>query len=94
MLTRATDGNLQFGDHRVFLDLGLDRWPARIIRRILVTAGLVTTFGALMRWQQNLVAMRRGEERRATAGVAGPDARAFAQEPGDGGDVSPLRRRD
>ena len=44
-----------------FLDLGLDRWPARIIGLILVSAGLVTTFGALRRWQQNLVAMRRGE---------------------------------
>ena len=43
-----------------FLDLGLDRWPARIIGLILVSAGLVTTFGALRRWQQNLAAIRRG----------------------------------
>ncbi|GAA0611229.1 DUF202 domain-containing protein [Kribbella sandramycini] len=44
-----------------FLDLGRDRWPARIIGVILVLAGLATTLGALRRWQQNLVAMRRQE---------------------------------
>ncbi|MFI5736466.1 YidH family protein [Kribbella sp. NPDC051587] len=44
-----------------FLDLGHDRWPARIIGLILVAAGLVTTAGALRRWQQNLIAMRRGQ---------------------------------
>lgn len=43
-----------------FLDLGPDRWPARIIGVVLVTAGIVTTAGAFRRWQQNLIAMRRG----------------------------------
>jgi putative membrane protein len=44
-----------------FLDLGPDRWPARIIGVILVTAGIVTTAGAFRRWQQNLSAMRTGD---------------------------------
>ncbi|MEV0283295.1 MULTISPECIES: DUF202 domain-containing protein [unclassified Kribbella] len=43
-----------------FLDLGPDRWPARIIGVVLVTAGIVTTAGAFRRWQQNLTAMRNG----------------------------------
>ena len=43
-----------------FLDLGLDRWPARIIGVVLVTAGIVTTAGAFRRWQENLTAMRGG----------------------------------
>jgi putative membrane protein len=43
-----------------FLDLGLDRWPARIIGVVLVSAGVLTTAGAFRRWQQNLVAIRRG----------------------------------
>jgi putative membrane protein len=43
-----------------FLDLGNDRWPARIIGILLVTAGIVTTAGAFLRWQQNITAMRRG----------------------------------
>jgi putative membrane protein len=43
-----------------FLDLGPDRWPARIIGLVLVTAGIVTTAGAFRRWQQNLIAMRNG----------------------------------
>ena len=43
-----------------FLDLGLDRWPARIIGVVLVMAGIVTTARAFRRWQQNLIAMRRG----------------------------------
>jgi putative membrane protein len=43
-----------------FLDLGLDRWPARIIGVVLVTAGIVTTAGAFRRWQENLTAMRSG----------------------------------
>ncbi|MFI7064905.1 YidH family protein [Kribbella sp. NPDC050124] len=43
-----------------FLDLGPDRWPARIIGVVLVTAGIVTTAGAFRRWQQNLAAMRNG----------------------------------
>jgi putative membrane protein len=43
-----------------FLDLGPDRWPARIIGVVLVTAGIVVTAGAFRRWQQNLTAMRRG----------------------------------
>ena len=43
-----------------FLDLGLDRWPARIIGVVLVTAGIVTTAGAFRRGQQNLTAMRSG----------------------------------
>ena len=43
-----------------FLDLGLDRWPARIIGVVLVTAGIVTTASAFRRWQANLTAMRSG----------------------------------
>jgi putative membrane protein len=43
-----------------FLDLGPDRWPARIIGVVLVTAGIATTAGAFRRWQQNLTAMRAG----------------------------------
>jgi putative membrane protein len=43
-----------------FLDLGPDRWLARIIGVVLVTAGIVTTAGAFRRWQQNLTAMRSG----------------------------------
>jgi putative membrane protein len=43
-----------------FLDLGPDRWPARIIGVVLVTAGIVTTAGAFRRWQENLTAMRSG----------------------------------
>jgi putative membrane protein len=43
-----------------FLDLGPDRWPARIIGIVLVTAGMVTTAGAFQRWQANLRAMRTG----------------------------------
>jgi len=43
-----------------FLDLGPDRWPARIIGVVLVTVGIITTAGAFRRWQQNLVAIRRG----------------------------------
>jgi putative membrane protein len=43
-----------------FLDLGPDDWPARVIGVVLVTAGIVTTAGAFLRWQQNLTAMRRG----------------------------------
>jgi putative membrane protein len=43
-----------------FLDLGPDRWPARIIGVVLVTAGIVTTAGAFRRWQANLAAMRTG----------------------------------
>lgn len=43
-----------------FLDLGPDRWAARTIGVVLVTAGIVTTAGAFRRWQQNLSAMRRG----------------------------------
>jgi len=43
-----------------FLDLGPDRWPARIIGVVLVTAGIVTTAGAFRRWQLNLTAMRTG----------------------------------
>ncbi|ADB30052.1 protein of unknown function DUF202 [Kribbella flavida DSM 17836] len=44
-----------------FLDLGPDRWPARIIGIVLVGAGLVTTAGAFHRWQRNLQAMRRDQ---------------------------------
>jgi putative membrane protein len=43
-----------------FLDLGPDRWPARIIGVVLVTVGIVTTAGAFRRWQLNLAAMRTG----------------------------------
>jgi putative membrane protein len=43
-----------------FLDLGPDRWPARIIGIVLVTAGIITTAGAFQRWQANLRAMRTG----------------------------------
>ncbi len=43
-----------------FLDLGPDRWPAKIIGIVLVCAGLVTTAGAFRRWQTNLTAMRGG----------------------------------
>jgi putative membrane protein len=43
-----------------FLDLGPARWPARVIGVVLVTAGIITTAGAFRRWQQNLVAIRRG----------------------------------
>lgn len=43
-----------------FLDLGPDRWPARVIGVVLVTAGIITTVGAFRRWQQNLTAMRNG----------------------------------
>jgi putative membrane protein len=43
-----------------FLDLGPDRWPARVIGLVLVTAGIVTTAGAFRRWQQNFTAMRNG----------------------------------
>jgi len=43
-----------------FLDLGPDRWPARIIGIVLVLAGIVTTAGAFRRWQLNLTAIRRG----------------------------------
>jgi putative membrane protein len=43
-----------------FLDLGPDRWPARIIGVVLVTAGIITTAGAFRRWQLNLTAMRTG----------------------------------
>jgi putative membrane protein len=43
-----------------FLDLGPDRWLARVIGVVLVTAGIVTTAGAFRRWQQNLTAMRSG----------------------------------
>ena len=43
-----------------FLDLGPDRWPARTIGIVLVTAGIVTTAGAFRRWQLNLTAMRTG----------------------------------
>ncbi|WP_202869018.1 YidH family protein [Kribbella antibiotica] len=70
-----------------FLDLGLDRWPARIIGLILVGAGLVTTAAALRRWQQNLTAMRRGQPLpvtrlplmlAATIAIAGVVGLAFA----------------
>jgi putative membrane protein len=44
-----------------FLDLGLDRWPVRIIGVALVSAGIVSTAGALRRWGQNLTAIRRDE---------------------------------
>jgi putative membrane protein len=44
-----------------FLDLGPDRWPARIIGVVLVVAGLVTTAGAFRRWQANTIAMRGGK---------------------------------
>ena len=44
-----------------FLDLGPERWPARVIGLVLVTAGIVTTAGAFRRWQQNLSAMRTGD---------------------------------
>lgn len=43
-----------------FLDLGRDRWPARIIGIVLVCAGLATTAGAFRRWQLNSAAMRDG----------------------------------
>ena len=43
-----------------FLDLGGDRWPAKVIGIVLVAAGIVTTAGACRRWQLNLTAMRRG----------------------------------
>lgn len=43
-----------------FLDLGPDRWPAKVIGLVLVTAGIVTTAGAFRRWEQNLTAMRNG----------------------------------
>ncbi|GAA1594881.1 hypothetical protein GCM10009789_56220 [Kribbella sancticallisti] len=43
-----------------FLDLGPDRWPAKIIGIVLVIAGIVTTAGAFRRWQANLRAMRAG----------------------------------
>ncbi len=43
-----------------FLDLGPDRWPARIIGIVLVLAGIVTTAGAFRRWQANQVAIRGG----------------------------------
>ncbi|NIK54523.1 YidH family protein [Kribbella shirazensis] len=43
-----------------FLDLGPDRWVARIIGVILVLAGIVTTGAAFRRWQVNLIAIRRG----------------------------------
>jgi putative membrane protein len=43
-----------------FLDLGLNRWPARIIGAILVLAGILATAGAFRRWQLNLIAIRRG----------------------------------
>ncbi|WP_083751066.1 YidH family protein [Kribbella sp. ALI-6-A] len=44
-----------------FLDLGRDRWPARILGIVLVGVGLITTAGAFRRWQANLTAMRRGD---------------------------------
>jgi putative membrane protein len=44
-----------------FLDLGRDRWPARILGIVLVGIGLITTAGAFRRWQANLTAMRRGD---------------------------------
>ncbi len=43
-----------------FLDLGPDRWPARVIGIVLVIVGIVTTAGAFRRWQLNLTAIRRG----------------------------------
>jgi putative membrane protein len=43
-----------------FLDINGQRWPARVIGVVLVTAGIVTTAGAFHRWQLNLAAMRRG----------------------------------
>ena len=43
-----------------FLDLGPDRWVAKIIGIVLVGAGLLTTAGAFRRWQANLIAMRGG----------------------------------
>lgn len=43
-----------------FLDLGPDRWPARIIGVVLVAMGIATTAGAFRRWQANLTAMRTG----------------------------------
>jgi putative membrane protein len=43
-----------------FLDINGERWPARVIGVVLVTAGIVTTAGAFRRWQLNLVAIRQG----------------------------------
>jgi putative membrane protein len=43
-----------------FLDLGPNRWPARIIGVVLVLAGITATAGAFRRWQLNLTAIRRG----------------------------------
>jgi putative membrane protein len=43
-----------------FLDLGPDRWPARIIGIVLVLAGIVTTAGAFQRWRANQRAIRGG----------------------------------
>jgi putative membrane protein len=43
-----------------FLDLGPDRWPARVIGVVLVAAGITTTALAFRRWQTNLTAMRTG----------------------------------
>ena len=43
-----------------FLDLGPDRWPARIIGIVLVSVGILTTAGAFRRWEANLRAMRTG----------------------------------
>jgi putative membrane protein len=43
-----------------FLDLGPDRWPARVIGVVLVAVGITTTALAFRRWQTNLAAMRAG----------------------------------
>lgn len=44
-----------------FLTIDGDRRVAKAIAVVLVTVGIVTTAGALRRWQSNLTAMRRGE---------------------------------
>lgn len=43
-----------------FLKVNGERWPARVIGVVLVTAGILTTVGALRRWSANLAAMRSG----------------------------------
>ncbi|WP_433019026.1 YidH family protein [Kribbella sp. CA-294648] len=44
-----------------FLDLGSDRWAARVIGVVLVSTGIISTVGALHRWRINLTAIRRDE---------------------------------
>lgn len=44
-----------------FLDLGPDRWAARVIGLVLVGTGIISTSAALRRWRQNLMAIRLAE---------------------------------